>query len=116
MYVRYIWWGAKRKAIAQDDENETLNMASDAVNQSAMCGLPRATDNGSLLTTERSFWHCGAHTAEPKTSAQSGRFRRFRIRKKLLFSVARRPATLLTARLVEPCLDQFSRCVPRVCF
>ena len=29
-------------------------------------GLPRATNNGNLLTTERLFWHCGAHTAEPK--------------------------------------------------
>ena len=28
--------------------------------------LPRATYDGNLLTTERSHWHCGANTAEPK--------------------------------------------------
>ena len=30
---------------------------------------PRATDGGNLLTADRQFWHCGAHTAEPKIGA-----------------------------------------------
>ena len=33
--------------------------------------LPRATDDGHLLTTDRQFWHCVAHTAEPKIGARA---------------------------------------------
>ena len=38
-----------------------------------------------LLTTERLFWHCGNHTAEPESASRG----RFLITKNLLFSVAR---------------------------
>ena len=49
---------------------------------------PRATDNGNLLTTEHLFWHCGAHTAEPKI-VPIGTIPPIPCYQNLLFSVAR---------------------------
>ena len=51
-------------------------------------GTPRATDYGNTLTTERLFWHCGAHTAEQKIGP-IGPIPPIRVYQNLPFSVAR---------------------------
>ena len=58
--------------------------------------IPRATDDGNMLTTERLFWHCGAHTAEQKIVTMVT-IPPIRITKTFLFSVARGAPPLLPA-------------------